>query len=163
MNFSKLHSLEQTVRLFEINRHIRIMSFHQSYKLHPFEPTNYVGGKLDASWKCSIYQSCMGGILEETNFKVFLERLGGESPTVAVHRVGFSGDGWYEFVAIHESDTKSIALANKMLASIRAYPVLDDDRFTQAEEDYYTSIGYVQDENGEWEPAGPVQSETPNA
>lgn len=72
------------------------MSFHQTYELHPFEPgETYVGDTLDPSWQVSIYQSSMGDVLEECNFTVFLERLGGLSDTVKVHRVGFSGDGWY--------------------------------------------------------------------
>ena len=127
------------------------MSFQQPYKLHPFEPgETYFGGKLDAAWQVSIYQSCMGDTLEACNFKVFLERLGGVSDTVQTHRVGFSGDGWYEFVAIHESDTVAIAKATEMLEHISAYPILDDDRFSQDEEEYYESIGYVKDESGEW-------------
>lgn len=126
------------------------MSFQQPYKLHAFEPTNYIGGLLDETWKVSIYQSCMGGILEECNFDVFLDRLGGLSDTVKKHRVGFSGDGWYEFIAIHESDTASIEKATDMLESIQGYPILDEDKFYQAEETYYTGIGYEQNENGEW-------------
>ena len=127
------------------------MSFQQPYELHPFEPgETYFGGKLDAAWQVSIYQSCMGDILEACNFQVFLERLGGVCDTVQIHRVGFSGDGWYEFVAIHESDTVAIAKATEMLAQIVQYPILDDDRFSEAEDEYYESIGYVKDDSGEW-------------
>jgi hypothetical protein len=128
------------------------MSFHQPYELHTFEPTHYMGTLLDKTWKASIYQSCMGGILEECNFDVFLERLGGLSDTVKKHRVGFSGDGWYEFIAIHQSDTKSIEMAAQMLKSIRDYPILDEEAFANAEEAYYTGIGYEMDNNGEWNP-----------
>ena len=92
----------------------------------------------------------MGDILESCNFKVFLERLGGVSDTVQIHRVGFSGDGWYEFVDIHESDTVAIAKATEMLKNILPYPILDDDRFLQDEEEYYESIGYVRNESGDW-------------
>ena len=130
------------------------MSFHQTYELHPFEPgETYFGDALDPSWLASIYRSSMGDVLEESNFSVFLERLGGLSETVKVHRVGFSGDGWYEFVAIHASDTVAIKKAGEMLEQLKDYPILDEDRFTQAEDDYYTSIGYVQTDGGEWVPA----------
>jgi hypothetical protein len=108
------------------------MSFHQTYDLHPFEPgETYFGDALDPSWLVSIYQSSMGDVLEECNFKVFLERLGGCSDTVKVHRVMFSGDGWYEFVAIHSSDTAAIKKAGEMLDQLKDYPILDDDRFAQ--------------------------------
>jgi hypothetical protein len=130
--------------------------FQQTYKLHPFEPgETYFGDKLNRAWQVSIYQSTMGNVLEECNFTVFLERLGGLSETVHVHRVGFSGDGWYEFVAIHESDEAAIVKAREMLDLLKDYPILDDDRFTQAEDDYFTSLGYVQNHSGEWAP-GPA-------
>jgi len=129
------------------------MSFHQPYELHPFEPgETYFGDKLDRTWQVSIYQSSMGDVLEECNFSVFLERLSGLSESVQIHRVGFSGDGWYEFVAIHEADEGAIEKAGAMLDQLKDYPILDEDRFTQAEDDYYSSIGYVQDDSGEWLP-----------
>lgn len=126
------------------------MSFHQPYELHDFEPTDYFGGLLGENWKVSIYQSCMGGILDECNFNVFLERLGGLSETVKKHRVGFSGDGWYEFIAINESDIQAIEKAREMLSKIKDYPILDEDKFNEAEETYYSGIGYEMNENGEW-------------
>ena len=130
------------------------MSFHQIYELHPFEPgETYVGDTLDPNWQVSIYQSSMGDVLEECNFTVFLERLGGLSDTVQVHRVGFAGDGWYEFVAINASDTEAIKKAGEMFDQLKDYPILDEDRFTQAEGDYYESIGYIQTDGGEWVPA----------
>ena len=127
------------------------MSFSQTYELHPFEPgETYFGDALDPSWQVSIYQSSMGDVLEECNFTVFLERLGGLSDTVKVHRVGFAGDGWYEFVAIHDSNADALKKAGEMLDQLKDYPILDEDRFTQAEDDYYASIGYVQTDGGEW-------------
>ena len=130
---------------------------HQTYELHSFQPDEtFVGQTLDPTWKVGIFQSTMADVLEECNFTVFLERLGGVSDTVVVHRVGFSGDGWYEFVAIHESDTAAIQKASDMLNRLKKYPILDDDRVAQAEGDYYTSIGYVQIDAGEWYPAATV-------
>lgn len=127
---------------------------HQTYELHSFQPDEtFVGQTLDPSWKVSIFQSTMADVLEECNFTVFLERLGGVSDTVAVHRAGFSGDGWYEFVAIHESNTAAMHKASGMLDRLRDYPILDDDRFAEAEDDYYTRIGYGQNDAGEWYPA----------
>ncbi len=130
------------------------MSFSQPYALTDFEPgAYYVGKLLDPGWKVSIMHSCMDDILQECNFKVFLERLGGESETVKIERVGFSGDGWYEFVAINSSNTDAIDKATVMLSALLDYPILDDARFTDAEEAYYNSIGYVQSADGEWGPA----------
>lgn len=130
------------------------MSFVQPYALTDFEPGPYYVGKLlDPGWKVSIMHSCMDGVLQECNFKVFLERLGGESDTVKIERVGFSGDGWYEFVAINTTNTEAIDRAATMLSALLDYPILDEARFTEAEETYYESIGYVQGDDGEWNPA----------
>lgn len=129
------------------------MSFSQPYALTDFEPgSHYFGKLLDTGWKVSIMHSCMDGVLEECNFKVFLERLGGESETVKIERVGFSGDGWYEFVAINTSNVEAIDKATTMLSALFDYPILDEARFTDAEENYYNSIGYVQSADGEWGP-----------
>ncbi len=65
----------------------------------------------------------------------------------------FSDDGWYEFVAIHNSDAVAVKKTGEMLDQLKDYPILDDDRFTQAEEDYYPGIGYVKTDGGDWIPA----------
>lgn len=129
------------------------MSFTQPYKLTDFDPGDTYFGNTLEGFKVSIYRSCMGGILEDSNFNVFLKRLGGESATIQIKRVGFSGDGWYEFIAIHESDTEALELASKMLEDLDGYPILDDDHFLNAENEYYTSIGYEQYAGGEWRPS----------
>ena len=136
------------------------MSFSQPYALTDFEPGPYYVGKLlEPGWKVSIMHSCMDGVLEECNFKVFLERLGGESDTVKIERVGFSGDGWYEFVAINSLNTQATELAATMLSALLDYPILDETRFSEAEETYYTSIGYVEDSDGEWVPSAETTSD----
>ena len=136
------------------------MSFSQPYALTDFEPgSHYVGKLLEPGWKVSIMHSCMDGVLEECNFKVFLERLGGESETVKIERVGFSGDGWYEFVAINGINTQAIEQATTMLNALLDYPILDETRFSEAEEAYYTSIGYVESPDGEWGP--PLETACP--
>ena len=65
----------------------------------------------------------------------------------------------YEFVAIHKPNTAAIENAAEMLDRIKNYPILDEDRFAQAKEDYYTSIGYVQEDSGEWVPAEPASQQ----
>ena len=129
------------------------MSFSQPYEITNFEPgPHYVGKLLTPGWKVTLMHSCMDDTLAACNFEVFLERLGGVSESIKIERVGFSGDGWYEFIAIHENNAEALNKAKDMLDKLLDYPILDDDRFTQAEEDYYTSIGYTQDAQGDWAP-----------
>ena len=129
------------------------MPMHKTYERHSFQPDEtFAGDTLAPRWQVSIFQSTMADVLEVCNFTVFLERLGGVSDTVVMHRVGFSGDGWYEFVVIHESDAAAIQKATAMLNRLKKYPILDDHRFAQAEGDCYTCIGYVQNDAGEWYP-----------
>ena len=72
-------------------------------------------------------------ILTETNFRVALEALGGESDTVDIIREGHWAVGWIEWIAIHESDEKALRLADEIVASLEAHPVLDDDSLSDAE------------------------------
>lgn len=135
------------------------MSFSQPYEITDFEPgPHYVGKLLEPGWKVTLMHSCMDDILGKCNFDVFLERLGGVSDTIRIERVGFSGDGWYEFVAINSKNEEAIGKAQEMLSQLLDYPILDDTKFSEAEETYYTSIGYVQNDSGEWEP----ESESPS-
>ena len=129
------------------------MSFHQPYKLQKWNrPTDYIGNDLPNDWSISIMTSCMCGLESESNYKVFLERLGGLSSTVKEERVGFSGDGWYKFIAIHDSNKVALAKAEEMLSSLQDYPILDEGHFAELEQAYYESIGYRQDDSGEWIP-----------
>ena len=129
------------------------MSFSQPYEITDFEPgSHYVGKLLEPGWKVTLMHSCMDDVLAECNFDVFLKSLGGESDTIHIERVGFSGDGWYEFVAINSKDEVAMGKAKEMLDQLLDYPILDDNAFSEAEEKYYTSIGYVQDAGGDWDP-----------
>lgn len=131
------------------------MSFSQPYEITDFEPgPHYVGKLLEPGWKVTLMHSCMDDVLAECNFDVFLERLGGVSDTVRIERVGFSGDGWYEFVAINSTNRVAMDKAKEMLDGLLDYPILDDAKFSEAEDEYYTSIGYVQNDGGDWEPGG---------
>ena len=72
-------------------------------------------------------------ILTETNFRVALEALGGESDTVEIIREGHWAVGWIEWIAIHESDSAALHKADEIMAALEAYPVLDDMAFSEAE------------------------------
>ena len=68
--------------------------------------------------------------LPKSNFYAALERMGGESETVEVHRFGHWACGWIENVIIHPSRaTEGEAIA----AALDYYPILDDEDFRERE------------------------------
>lgn len=83
-------------------------------------------------------------LLTQSNFECALKAIGGESDTV--HIVGEShwACGWIEWIAIHESDTKALKIADDILCALSDYPVLDDDDFSEREweaaQDYWESL-----------------------
>jgi hypothetical protein len=105
-------------------------------------PQHYVG----ASWPgyyVFLSQTRDSGALTRSNFKVALARLGGESGTDECTEEGYSlvevvreshwAVGWIEWIAIHESATEKVKLAEEMEASLDYYPVLDEESFSETE------------------------------
>jgi hypothetical protein len=71
--------------------------------------------------------------LTRSNFTVGLKNLGGESETVIVVRENHWAVGWIEWIAIHQDDEKALAIADRILADIDNYPVLDECHFSELE------------------------------
>ena len=78
--------------------------------------------------------------LSESNFDCALKALGGESETVLVIRESHWAVGWVEWIAIHESDVTALSKADKMMAALEDYPVLDDEDFSRREEESAQTI-----------------------
>lgn len=72
---------------------------------------------------------CLG----RANFTAGLDALGGESDTVIVVRENHWAVGWVEWIAIHETDTDSLAKASSLNAALEDYPVLDEGLFSKLE------------------------------
>lgn len=64
------------------------------------------------------------GPLDRSNFDAALERLGGESDTVEVHRFGHWACGWLEIVLVDPERRDDAQAIQDRLAD---YPVLDED------------------------------------
>jgi hypothetical protein len=71
----------------------------------------------------------------ESNWRVLLRELGGESETVLVLRDSHWAVGWVEGIYIHESDTAACETADRALARLADYPILDDDDWGMLEFD----------------------------
>jgi hypothetical protein len=69
--------------------------------------------------------------LEQSNFRVALRILGGESETVEVHRFSHWGPGWFEIILLHPSREDA---GRDIEAALASYPVLDDMDLAELED-----------------------------
>ena len=68
-----------------------------------------------------------GNYLEQSNFDTIRHRLGGDSETVLIERSTHWACGYVDVIYVHESDTKRLLMADRMLAQLDMYPVLDEE------------------------------------
>ena len=79
-------------------------------------------------------QSRDSDTVERSNFRVGLERLGGESDTVLVIRDSHWAVGWVETIYVHESDKKALRAADSMRDKIdNQYPILSEEDWSELE------------------------------
>lgn len=69
-------------------------------------------------------------VLEESNWAMALEDLGGESDTVEVHRFGHWGPGWFELILVAPG-SQAAEDAEAIEAALADYPVLSDDDYSE--------------------------------
>lgn len=79
-----------------------------------------------------VSRSRESGTLEKSNFEVALNRLGGESDDVEVHRFGHWGPGWFEIILVRPG-TEAQRIAEEIATALADYPVLDDDDLSRRE------------------------------
>lgn len=96
-------------------------------------PDHYMGAEWPEYYSSGVGQHRDSDALTRSNFEIMLKALGGESDTVIVVSEGHWAVGWVEWIAIHESDTKALEIADELAASLTDYPVLDEDHFTMVE------------------------------
>lgn len=107
------------------------------YKHH--RPTGFdrAGAFLDEDrqdWLVApVTQTRDSGPIDESNFKCFLDGLGGEGESVEVHRFGHWGPGWYEIIIIDPKAEDIVAKAEEMEAALENYPVLDEEDLSKRE------------------------------
>ena len=79
-------------------------------------------------------QSRDSDTVERSNFRVALQRLGGESDTVRVIRDSHWAVGWVETLCVHESDTAALQCADAMRDKLdNRYPILSEDDWSELE------------------------------
>jgi hypothetical protein len=65
--------------------------------------SNYIGERHSDSLLVVLTRSRGSDTLTESNWQVALDRLGGESDTVAIHRFGHWACGWWEALTVFRS------------------------------------------------------------
>jgi hypothetical protein len=96
-------------------------------------PPSYFGPSWAEYYTAGVGQSRDSDCLEQSNFAVMLAALGGESETVVVVRESHWAVGWVEWIAVHESDTTALKIADEQCARLAAYPILNEDDFGRRE------------------------------
>ena len=98
-------------------------------------PPCYAGATWESWMMAGFGQSRQSDALEESNFATALERLGGETETVRVVRESHWAFGWVEWSATHEADIVAVAVAEGLCRKYDAYPALDEDDWSQREDE----------------------------
>lgn len=96
-------------------------------------PSDYFGAEWPEYFSSGVGQSRDSDSLERSNFTCMLEALDGESDTVLVIRESHWAVGWVEWIAIHESDDKALAIADDIKRKLEDYPVIDEDHWSDLE------------------------------
>jgi len=79
------------------------------------------------------FQSRDSGILERSNFKTLLELLGGESKDVEICNFGHWACGWFKIIILNPENQELIGTAEKIEKQLDEYPILDEDNYSQLE------------------------------
>ena len=111
-------------------------------------PSCYMGAEWPDYFSSGVGQSRDSDALERSNFDAMLKALGGEQSDkeredpedegaalslVRVIRESHWAVGWVEWIAIHESATDALQIADKLKGKLEDYPVIDEELFSEYE------------------------------
>jgi len=71
--------------------------------------------------------------IDRSNFAVLLQKLGGESETVAVERASHWAVGWLEYLIVRPDNRKGLRIAIEAHSSYYDYPLLDESHHSELE------------------------------
>lgn len=101
--------------------------------------SNYAGETEFGDFQSLLTQNRDSGCLIRSNFRSALNKLGGESENVIIHRFGHWACGWWESLAV-KVGTPEYAIAEQIEARLEDYPVVDEDDFSELENDEANDI-----------------------
>ncbi len=109
-------------------------------------PQCYAGAEWPDYYSSGVGQSRESSALERANFDAMLKALGGEQTSeeiddnhdnalVKVVHESHWAVGWVEWIAIHETATDALAIANRIMEKLEGYPVIDEDLWSRYEDE----------------------------
>lgn len=96
--------------------------------------SNYMGEVPDSDWLCVMTRSRDSDCLTESNWRVAIKMLGGESENVRIDRFGHWACGWWESLSVKDGSS-SHSIGQDITEQIDSYPILDEDDFSELEEE----------------------------
>ncbi len=112
-------------------------------------PRSYAGAEWYDHYGSGCGRHRNSEALERANFRAMLNALGfdadecagddcpldtDDEPTRVIVRENHWAVGWVEWIAIHESDTDGLAIADKIAEALEDYPIVDEDLWSDFEE-----------------------------
>jgi hypothetical protein len=111
-------------------------------------PNSYMGATWYGFYSSGFSQHRDSDALERTNFQAAWAALKNDreinlgtagpdngDPTVQIVGESHWAVGWIEWIAIHESDTEALRIAQELCDRANDYPVLDEDLFSRIEDE----------------------------
>lgn len=110
-------------------------------------PPHYFGAEWPDYYRSGCGQSRDSKPLERANFDAMLKAIGGEQTSelddpndpgsklslVRVVRENHWAIGWVEWIAIHETATEALQIADKIAGKLESYPVVDENLWSEYE------------------------------
>ena len=95
---------------------------------------NYMGEVPEDKWLCVLTRSRDSDCLTESNWRIALKMLGGESDSVRIDRFGHWACGWWESLSVL-SGSAAHKIGEEIKEKIDRYPVLDEEDWSNLEAD----------------------------
>jgi hypothetical protein len=96
--------------------------------------SNYIGETPNEELLVVLTRNRDSDCLTESNWQCALEELGGESETVEIHRFGHWACGWWEALCV-KAGSEAEKIGAEIESSLSDYPVLNDEHFSEKEQD----------------------------
>lgn len=113
-------------------------------------PDCYLGATWEGWYSAGVGQSRDSDALERANFEAMKQALfalpehtidlgecgpDNDGPGLQVVREGHWAVGWVEWIAIHQTNTRALEVANNICAKLEDYPVIDEELWSRFEDE----------------------------
>lgn len=95
---------------------------------------NFLGILPDNEWLFVVAENRDSDTLTRSNFISALSLLGGESENVEVFEYGHWACGWIKYLGVREGSPQE-KIASDLLKKLEAYPVVNEDHWSELEND----------------------------